>query len=110
MDFYFYIISNDDYTGGKLGWADALANKDKWIQCNEVKEYLAAGYVNGVDHVVYENKAAYIKKTYINLEEKYVVHVCALSKAGCDIVVEKKEEPPVEDTTEVQEENTEETK
>ena len=50
-----------------------------------IDTFLAAGYVKGVDHFTYNNKAYIIMKSFIDLNEKFVVVVAVESTNGCDI-------------------------
>lgn len=89
MTYYFCLVSKEDSTGMNaglnIGRKYAYANRSKWVQAgNEISSYLTSGYTNGVDLVVYQGKAYYIKKSYIDLEENFVVLVCKESFDGCD--------------------------
>lgn len=84
MDYYFLLISADDDRNGKNGLKYVMDNKTKWIKCNEAVEFLTTGYSKGVDFIIKDGKAAMVKKSYINIDEKYVVHLCVESLAGSD--------------------------
>jgi hypothetical protein len=87
MKYAFCLVPAEETKKGiTLGrdWADA--NRDKWIDFNP-EPYLAAGYVKGVDHVVYKGVAYAIQKTYIYLDENMIMFLCTESTQGCDVTV-----------------------
>lgn len=85
MKYYFCLVPESDRAGLNVGRKYAYANRDKWIDGNiELSTYLASGYTNGVDFIVYQGKAYYIKKSYLDVEENFVVIVCRESIEGCD--------------------------
>lgn len=97
MTYKFCLVPFEDVKKGAVGWAYAKENESKWMEYNP-EPYLAAGYVKGVDHVIKDDKAYAIMKSYINLSEDYILHVCAESTQGCDAfeVTEKVVEIPEE--------------
>lgn len=49
-------------------------------------DYLAAGWTQGVDFIVYDDIAYMLKKTYILPDQDMIVHLCIESIRGCDVV------------------------
>lgn len=85
MTYKFCLVPFDVVKKGAVGWAYAKENESKWEEYNP-EPYLAAGYVKGVDHIIKDDKAYAIMKSYINLSENYILHICAESTQGCDII------------------------
>ena len=85
MKYYFCLVPHSDRAGLNTGRKFAYENRDKWIEGDiELSTYLASGYTVGVDFIVHEGKAYYIKKSYLDIEEKFVVIVCRESIDGAD--------------------------
>ena len=90
MKYYFCLVPDSDGGGINIGRRYAYNNRDKWVEgSDDISTYLASGYTNGVDYVVLNGLAYQIKKSYIDLEENFVVIVCKESIEGCD------KKPPV---------------
>lgn len=87
MKYFFCLISNKDTNAVNIGKTFVYKNRAKWVEVpgEEFCKYLTAGYVKGIDHVVYQNKAYMIMKSYMDLEEHFVVMACVESISGCDI-------------------------
>ena len=87
MTYYFSLVPFEDSKNGvNLGCTYAYAHRDKWVQGPaDVSDFLAAGYVKGIDHVRYNGKAYSILRSYVDLDEDFVVIVCTESVTGCDI-------------------------
>lgn len=88
MNYYFCLVNNTDKsTGVNVGRTYAYQHRSEWISIpgSDISQYLTTGYVKGVDYVVYNNKAYMIMKSYLDLNEKFVVLVCTESISGCDI-------------------------
>ena len=91
MKYFFCLIPKEDSAGINIGRRYAYDNRDKWVEGDiELSTYLASGYTNGVDFVVHNGIAYYVKKSYLDLAEKFVVLVCKESIEGCDKVKPQK--------------------
>ena len=86
MKYYFCLVSaKDTMNGTNIGKTYAYNNRSKWVEASSnISEYLTAGYTKGVDHVVVDNKAYMIMKSFIDVSENFVVLVCSESVSGCD--------------------------
>lgn len=79
--------------GTTLGRDWAEAHRDEWVS-REPDPYLGAGYVKGVDHIVFGGKAYAIQKTYIYLDEDMIMFLCTESISACDVTIPKEEPKP----------------
>lgn len=110
MKYFFCLVPKEKASGINIGRRYAYDNRDKWVEGDiELSTYLASGYTNGVDFVVYNGIAYYVKKSYLDLQENFVVLVCKESIEGCDkavvntVVINNVEEVTDEEKPEVQE-------
>lgn len=87
MKYYFCPVSAAErVTGTNVGKTYAYNNRSKWVEASDgIHNYLTAGYMKGVDHVILNNKVYALMKSYIDVENHFVVIVCVESVAGCDI-------------------------
>lgn len=87
MKYYFCLVPrNQQLNGTNVGRTYAYQHKDKWIEApSDFANFLTVGYVKGVDHVVVDNKAYSMMKSYIDIAGKFVVFVCTESISGCDV-------------------------
>lgn len=86
MDMYFCLVSAKDAANPvNLGWEYCKKHESEWVQGNpETERYLTIGIVKGIDHVVVNNKAYGLLKSYQDLDKKINVFVCVESLQGCD--------------------------
>lgn len=86
MKYFFMLVTYEEsYNPSSSGWTFALKNKDRWVAApDNISQYLTAGYVTGIDYVTVGEKAYYLRKSFINLDEDAVVILCVESKQGCD--------------------------
>lgn len=111
MTYNFFLVSKEDAKDGtRIGYAYAVANKDKWVNVDSasIRDYLTIGFVKGCDFVVSDGKVYSIMKTYTDLDDKSTVFICVESISGCDnkkvfnnldrssIIVNKKATPTIE--------------
>ena len=68
------------------GYAYAVENKNEWVENNNVHEYLTAGYVRGVDYVVNNDIAYYVRKTYLDITGNLIIFVCERCVNPIDII------------------------
>lgn len=88
MKYYFCLLSKDDVPAGtNPGRRIVYENRSEWVEkpADEISKYLTAGYVKGVDYVVSNNKAYWIYKSFIDIDEDFVVIAAVESITGCDI-------------------------
>ena len=88
MKYFFCLINKEDKINGvNLGRTFAYEHRSDWVEGDgeEISKYLSSGYVKGVDHVVYRNKAYMVIKSYTDIEGKFVVFICTESVSGCDV-------------------------
>ena len=92
MVYKFCLVPYSEWKKGvAIGRAWADEHESEWIEYNP-EPYLAAGYVKGVDHVTKDGISYQIMKTYIDLDNNYILHVCAESVQACDVKKVVKEE------------------
>ena len=110
MTYYFCLISDEDAkTGINIGRKYAYEHRDEWVVgADDLPLYLTAGYMKGMDFVTYDGKAYFIMKTFIDLNEGFVLLVCKESIMGCDKpddkeTVEVSDDNDTEETTETEE-------
>lgn len=86
MKIYFYPVPYDETKNGlAVGRVNAWKNESKWVEAPaDFNEYLTAGYVKGVDHIVINDKAYMMMKTYMDLSNDRLVIICTESVTGCD--------------------------
>ena len=86
MKYFFCLISSADNDPLHIGRNFVYKNRSKWVEVpgEEFCKYLTAGYVKGIDYAVYQGKAYMLMKSYMDLDEHFVVMVCKESVAGCD--------------------------
>lgn len=86
MKYYFCLVDGDDAKSGlNIGRKYAYEKRSKWVEgAEDLPLYLTAGYMKGTDFVSYKGKAYFIMKTYIDLDEDFVLLVCKESEMGCD--------------------------
>ena len=85
MKYYFCLVPEQDAKNGvNIGRSYAYKNRSKWIEKSNLEGYLTVGYVQGVDLVTHNNKAYMIRKTFIDLDEDFLVFVCTESTIGAD--------------------------
>jgi hypothetical protein len=100
MTYNFCLVPwNEVKKGTTLGRDWAEAHRDEWIS-REPDSYLGAGYVKGVDNVVFGGKAYAIQKTYIYLEEDMIMFLCTESIAACDVTIVPEEPKSESEETE----------
>lgn len=88
MKYFFCLVNNGDLpVGSNPGRRFVYENRDKWIEKSgeDYSRYLTAGYVKGVDYVTYKGKAYWMLKSFVDLEEDFIVIVCTESLTGCDL-------------------------
>ena len=105
MKYYFCLVDGIKAKSGlNIGRKYAYENRNTWVEgAEDLPLYLTAGYMKGTDFVTYQGKAYYIMKTYIDLDEDFVLLVCKESIMGCDKADEVEEnsvEENPEDTAE----------
>lgn len=87
MSYKYCLISVKDAEGPNLGYKYIKEHKSEWIDAGStIIDYLAAGWTQGVDCVVYNDKVYLLKKTYILVEDHTIVHLCVESNRGCDVI------------------------
>ena len=87
MTYNFFLVDRKDAADGtRIGYAYAIANKDKWIpvDSSSVRDYLTIGFVKGCDYIVHDGKAYGIMKSYTDIDEGMTIVVAVESIAGCD--------------------------
>ena len=86
MKMYFCpVYHSETLNGTSIGRTFAYNNKSRWVEAPQSLEvYLTAGYMKGVDHVIINNKAFMIMKTYIDIAANSIIIVCIESITGCD--------------------------
>ena len=86
MKYYACLIPKEDgKIGLNVGRYYTYQHRREWVDASGIDTFLAAGYVKGGDHFTYNNKAYIIMKSFIDLNEKFVVVVAIESTNGCDI-------------------------
>lgn len=87
MTYNFFLIDKKDAQDGtRVGYAYAVANKDKWISVDgsALASFLTIGYVKGCDYIVHDEKAYMILKSYTDIDDKSTLIVATESISGCD--------------------------
>lgn len=86
MKYYFCLVDRESAKSGtNLGRDYIYKHRSEWVDGPEnIYLYLTAGYVKGVDYVTFNNKAYMLLKSYIDLNEGFVVILCTESVSGCD--------------------------
>lgn len=86
LPYYFCLIPKEDCkTTTNLGRTYVYEHRDQWVSFPAgIELYLTAGYMKGEDFVTKDGKAYWIKKTFIDLEERIVILMCTESVQGCD--------------------------
>jgi hypothetical protein len=87
LPYYFCLISKKEAkNGANLGRTYVYDHRSEWISFPAgIELYLTAGYMKGEDFVTKDGVAYWIKKTFIDLDEKFVVLMCTESDQGCDM-------------------------
>ena len=111
MTYYFCLVDGDDSKSGlNIGRKYAYEKRSEWVKgADDLPLYLTAGYMKGTDFVTCKGKAYYIMKTYIDLDEDFVLLVCKESEMGCDkpdeveekTTVSMEDETPTEESEEI---------
>ena len=87
MNYNFFLLDRSEKDDGtKIGYAYAIANKDKWItvDSSSICDYLTVGFGKGGDHIVHDGKAYMLMNSYTDIDSKETIFVCVESIAGCD--------------------------
>ena len=85
MEVYFCLVSDKIFKTGMTGRNYVYAHRSEWKTGTEILPYLSTGWVRGVDYVVSGGKAYMLNKSYIDVDENFVVHVAVESVQGCDL-------------------------
>lgn len=84
---YYFMLTKEEWQHdpSKTGFAYAKQHKDRWVQNEDIGEYLAPGYNVGEDFVVYEDKVYWVKKTFTDISNNEILTLCMESVQACDI-------------------------
>lgn len=87
MKYYFCLVPKNENQPRNMGMTYTYEHRSNWIAVDgdEYCKYLTAGYMKGVDFTVYKGKCYMIMKTFLDLEENFVVMLCTESAYGSDM-------------------------
>ena len=97
LKYYYCLVPWEDTKGGTAeGMGYAYANQDRWIETTEdkVSEW-QSGAVLGCAFVVKDQIAYAVRKSYMDLDNNWVVVICIESKQGCDTKIFQKSNTPL---------------
>ena len=81
----FCVTKEDAADGTKCGWAWAKENRSKWIQCDDLGDFLCPGYNVGEDYIVHDGKAYAVKKSFCDVDTNSFVLLGVESMQACDV-------------------------